>query len=91
MSIIFDIVFIIFAVLYVPYVLINAKWHNGFLVRLGFVPVIRDGQIKKEKRMWFHAVSVGEVSVVLELIKRAKQQFRDIRLFYQPLLRQEIN
>lgn len=75
MTIIFDIVFIIFAILYVPYVLINGKWHNGFLVRLGLVPVIQDGQIKKEKRMWFHAVSVGEVSVVLELIKRAKQQF----------------
>ena len=75
MTIIFDIIFIILSILYIPYVLIKGKLHKGFLARLGLVPVIPKGQIKKEKRMWFHAVSVGEVSVVLELIKRMKQQF----------------
>lgn len=44
-------------------------------MRLGFFPKTLRQEITKEKSIWFHAVSVGEVIAVLGLIERIKKDF----------------
>jgi hypothetical protein len=36
MVFLYDILFILFAAAYLPYVLIRRKWHSGFVSRFGF-------------------------------------------------------
>ncbi|MDD5561059.1 MAG: 3-deoxy-D-manno-octulosonic acid transferase [Candidatus Omnitrophica bacterium] len=56
MFILYDFIFLIFALLYLPVYLFKGKFHRGFLRRLGFLP---DG-LELDRPIWIHAVSVGE-------------------------------
>ena len=38
MVILYDLIFIIFAIIYLPYFLFKKKLHRGFIQRLGFLP-----------------------------------------------------
>ena len=75
MSIFYDLIFIIFAVFYFPYLLIKGKWHPGFLMRFGGF----SGDLKKalsaKNNIWLHAVSVGEILSVARLIENIKAIF----------------
>lgn len=74
MFIIYDIIFLIFAIAYVPYLIFKRKWHNGLWTRLGLSlpPKLADKKI-----IWVHAVSVGEVLVVLNLIQKIQERFSE--------------
>ncbi|MCK5579638.1 MAG: 3-deoxy-D-manno-octulosonic acid transferase [Candidatus Omnitrophica bacterium] len=74
MFILYDIIFILFAVLYFPYVIIKGKWHAGFWARLGFVGAKDFSRLRSKKNIWIHAVSVGEVLAIVTLIEEMKQQ-----------------
>lgn len=53
----------------------HGKYRHGFLERLGFVPErILDS---RRRSIWIHAVSVGEVLAVSELVKRIQSQFEE--------------
>lgn len=64
MFIIYDLIFFIFALAYLPAYLFRGKFHKGFFARLGFVSRIPH----PERPIWIHAVSVGEVVAVRSLI-----------------------
>lgn len=74
MVIVYDILFFIFAVLYFPYLLIRRKWHSKIWMRFGFFKEEELG-LSDKRRIWIHAVSVGEVLVVKNLIKRIKAAY----------------
>jgi len=78
--IIYDILFIFVAILYFPYLVWKGKWHKGFSVRLGFVSDAFVGRIKGKKNIWIHAVSVGEVLAILDLIDRLKEVLPEYRI-----------
>jgi 3-deoxy-D-manno-octulosonic-acid transferase len=68
MFIIYDLFFLIFAIVYLPIYLFKGKFHQGFLNRLGFLPAVHD----LNQPIWIHAVSVGEVLVVRSLFEQLK-------------------
>lgn len=75
MILIYDLFFIIFAILYFPYVILKGKWHKDFATRLGFLSANLMGQLKAKSNIWVHAVSVGEVLAVSRLIQNIKKTF----------------
>ncbi len=68
MFIIYDLIFFVFALIYLPVYLFKGKFHQEFLRRLGFFP---EGLVFNEP-IWIHAVSVGEVMAMRELIKELR-------------------
>ena len=69
MVILYDLIFIIFAIIYLPYFLFKKKLHRGFIQRLGFLPTNQ----KLDQPIWIHAVSVGEAKVAQVLVKQLRQ------------------
>lgn len=80
MTLIYDFLFLIFAVLYFPYLVLKGKWHEGFLMRFGVFPKDLKENLKAKNNIWIHAVSVGEVLSVAQLIKRIKEIFPNHQL-----------
>ncbi|MFA5059802.1 MAG: 3-deoxy-D-manno-octulosonic acid transferase [Candidatus Omnitrophota bacterium] len=75
MVIFYDSFFILFAVIYFPYLCLKGKWHNDFVMRFGFFPGSLRRSISSRKNIWVHAVSVGEVLAVAKLIRGIKEQY----------------
>ncbi len=71
MSILYDLIFIISALIYLPIYLFRRKFHQGFLARLGFLPL----DLKLNSPIWIHAVSVGEAMAIKELVKELKRVY----------------
>lgn len=61
MFILYDIIFILFALFYLPIYILRRKFHPGFLMRLGIYPEKIKKQLREARPIWLHAVSVGEV------------------------------
>lgn len=69
MFIIYDLVFLIFALLYLPLYLLGGKFHQGFARRLGSLPADLD----LDSCIWIHAVSVGEAIAVKGLVAELRK------------------
>lgn len=71
MFILYDLIFLLFAIFYLPVFLFKRKLHAGFATRLGFLPEMPelDGPI------WCHAVSVGEAMSIKHLVESLKEKF----------------
>jgi len=72
MFIIYDLVFFFISVFYLPVYLLRRKFHRGFLSRLGILP----GDLKLDRPIWIHAVSVGEAMAVRGLLRELKKEFK---------------
>lgn len=79
MFLIYDILFIIFSIFYLPYLLLKRKWHNKMAMRFGFFKK-EDLGLSDKKRIWIHAVSVGEVMVIRNLIKKIKAAYPQFQI-----------
>lgn len=75
MFIIYDLFFIIGFLFYFPVLLAKGKVNRYFLNRLGFFL-----KRQNKKTIWLHAVSVGEVNCLKELIIKLKNEFADFSL-----------
>jgi 3-deoxy-D-manno-octulosonic-acid transferase len=71
MFIFYDLIFLIVAIIHLPVYLFRGKFHRGFLSRLGFLPV----DLKLERPIWIHAVSVGEAMAVSRLVEELRQAY----------------
>lgn len=76
MFILYDLIFLIFAIIYLPLYLFKKKFHTGFLLRLGFLP--RD--LAFNRPIWIHAVSVGEALSVRNLIDELKRIYPEKKI-----------
>jgi len=76
MFIIYDLVFLIFALIYLPIYLFKGKFHRGFFRRLGFLPV----GLNLDRPIWIHAVSVGEAVSVKGLVSELRKAYPHKRL-----------
>ena len=65
MSIIYDLVFLIIGIAYLPVYVFRRKLHRGFLARLGFLPK----GLSLGRPIWIHAVSVGEAMAIRGLLE----------------------
>lgn len=81
MFILYDIVFFVCAVVYLPFLFWKGKWHHGFYMRLGGSSLqwLKD-EIGGKKSIWVHAVSVGEVLAVLDLIEDIRRTCADYKI-----------
>ena len=80
MFIFYNLIFIVFAIFYLPVYLFKRKFHRGFLMRLGFLPQEIISALKDEKVIWLHAVSVGEAKVAKILYEYLKRDYPAYRI-----------
>lgn len=76
MFIVYDLIFLVFALIYLPVYLVKRKFHRGFKMRLGILP---EG-LELNRPIWIHAVSVGEVMAVKKLIAELRAAYPDKRI-----------
>jgi 3-deoxy-D-manno-octulosonic-acid transferase len=77
MTLLFDILFLIYILLYLPILILRGKWHAGMTVRFGFIPDDIRAKLKGRRNIWLHAVSVGEVIAVEEILRRLRDRYPD--------------
>ncbi|MCR4337257.1 MAG: 3-deoxy-D-manno-octulosonic acid transferase [Candidatus Omnitrophica bacterium] len=77
---IYDVLFLILFLFYLPFLFLSKKWHDGFFLRLGWPPELLQQELQGKRNIWIHAVSVGEILAVLGLLKRLKERFPEHRL-----------
>ncbi len=73
----YDLFFIIFSVLYLPYFLASGKWRSFSRQRLGIFTGEDVLKIKDSGAIWLHAVSVGEVMASAPLYEELRRNFPD--------------
>ena len=76
MFILYDILYLLFLLAYLPVMVLRGKYHGGLWTRLGFVNVQKLGLPRAGVPvLWLHAVSVGEVQAVGGLIAKIKGKY----------------
>jgi len=77
MRILYDIAFIIFGIIYFPYLAVKGKTHKNFMQKFAFLPKkITD----LKKPVWIHGVSVGEAVLAVKLARAVKKKFPETRI-----------
>jgi len=71
MFIVYDLIFLVFAIFYLPLYFLRGKLNSGFLRRLGFLPA----QLNLDRPIWIHAVSVGEAIAIKGLLRQLRQAY----------------
>lgn len=71
MAIVYNLIFLIFALIYLPVFLWGRKFHRGFVMRLGFLP----RHLNLEHPIWIHAVSVGEAMAAKLLLEELRKAY----------------
>jgi 3-deoxy-D-manno-octulosonic-acid transferase len=71
MFIVYDLIFVLAAFVYLPKYLFRRKFHAGLWQRLGFFP---EGA-KFNRPIWIHAVSVGEAMAIRSLLEGLKERY----------------
>jgi 3-deoxy-D-manno-octulosonic-acid transferase len=71
MFIIYNLIFFIFAIFYLPLYFLRGKLKRGFAGRLGYLPA----GLSLNRPIWIHAVSVGEVVAIKGLLGRLRQVY----------------
>ncbi len=75
MRFLFDFIFFLYTLIYLPYLLLKGKWHAGLWQRWGnFSPELTEA-LRSSKNIWLHAVSVGEVMAVGTLLEELKKSY----------------
>jgi len=81
MTVLFNIIYLILAILYLPALILKGKHRVGFLQRFGiYSPSLRQRMGKEEFSIWLHAVSVGEIKAAAPLIKRLREKNPGLKL-----------
>jgi len=73
MFILYDLIFLIVTIVYLPIYLFRRKFHHGFLARLGILPK----GLSLDRPIWIHAVSVGEVLAIRRLLDELRKIYPD--------------
>ncbi len=71
MFIVYDLIFLILALFYLPVYFLRGKINAGFLRRLGFLPA----QLNLDRPIWIHAVSVGEAVAIKGLVVQLRKAY----------------
>jgi len=75
MYLLYDFIFLLYALIYLPYLLLTSRGYAGYGMRFGlFSPQVKK-QIKAKANIWVHAVSVGEVMVIDGFIDQLRKNY----------------
>ena len=75
MRLLYDIVFLVFGILYLPYLFVKGKMHSGFFQKFGILP---EEIICCRRPVWIHGVSVGEAQLAVRLASKIKEKYNDV-------------
>ena len=68
--------------LIIPIILLSEKRRKTFLQRLGVKRLPENILFKRDKPIWIHALSVGEVFSSVPLVMKLKKRFKDKRIVF---------
>ena len=68
--------------LIIPIILLSEKRRKTFLQRLGVKRLPENILFKRDKPIWIHALSVGEVFSSVPLVMKLKERFKDKRIVF---------
>ncbi|MCU0666575.1 MAG: 3-deoxy-D-manno-octulosonic acid transferase [Candidatus Omnitrophica bacterium] len=71
MAVIYNIIFLLYALVSLPVLAVKGKLHRGLWMRLGFLAQ----ELKFNNPIWIHAVSVGEVMAMRAFILKLKSAY----------------
>jgi 3-deoxy-D-manno-octulosonic-acid transferase len=71
MKALYDLIFVIGAIFFLPRYLFKGKFHPGFKARFGFFPK----KVTFNRPIWIHAVSVGEVMAIRGLLEELRKSY----------------
>ncbi len=77
---ILDILYLLYFMFYFPVLVLRGRWHKGFAARFGFLPASLVQDLAAGKNIWVHAVSVGEVGAVEEVVRGLRSRYPDGRV-----------
>ncbi len=80
MFILYEIIYIIGFICYLPILFLKGKWHEHFAMRFSLWPHWQIQALKEKKNIWVHAVSVGEVLAVQGVILGVKKLWPEYRI-----------
>ncbi len=80
MSILYDFIFLLFSIAYLPYLIFTGRYHKDFWQRLGLYPKDILDELEGKDIIWVHAVSVGEVMAARILCENILERFPEGRL-----------
>jgi len=80
MNFLYDILLIIIIPFYFVIALFRQKWHKGFFSRFGIQSQEEKDALSHEKNIWIHAVSVGEVLAISDLIEQLHKVHPDYQI-----------
>ncbi|MCB9771165.1 MAG: 3-deoxy-D-manno-octulosonic acid transferase [Candidatus Omnitrophica bacterium] len=72
MLILYNILYLIAFVFYLPVLLVKGKLHSGFKQRFGILGQELCYRLFKKPNIWFHAVSVGEILAIVGLVEKMR-------------------
>ena len=75
MFLLYDFVLLLYALIYLPYLLLTNRGYAGFRMRFGLFSAQVKKQIKAKVNIWVHAVSVGEVMVLDGFIDQLRKKY----------------
>ena len=80
MFLLYDLIFLLYAMLYFPYLLLTKRGYAGYAMRFGFFPSSVRKRIQVRPNIWLHAVSVGEVMVIDGFIDKLRENYPSYQL-----------
>ena len=82
MNILYDLGFLIFGLIYLPYLVVTKRYRHGLASRMGILPERVKDISSKGKVIWIHAVSVGEIKAASILAPLLRKTFPDHTLLF---------
>lgn len=76
MFIVYDLIFLVFTLFYLPIYFLRGKLNSGFFRRLGVLPA----ELNLNRPIWIHAVSVGEALAIKGLLSQLREAYPDKKL-----------
>lgn len=73
MSWFYDLILLIYGVVSLPVLAAKGKLRDGFRERRGYLPLGTEARLKGGRRIWIHAVSVGEARLAFRLIQKLRE------------------
>ena len=80
MGFLYDLIYIIVFAFYAPVLAVRGKLHRGYPLRFGDIATNDQKRLAEKKNLWLHAVSVGEVLAIVDIIRRLKTKFPSHRI-----------
>lgn len=87
MHILYDFIFVLFSIVYLPYLLVTRRYHARLFERLGIFGKGFFKQMGEGRIVWLHAVSVGEVMAAAPFINGFHSRFPGYKLLISTVTR----